>query len=260
MDEIVKVDNQGYDAYEEMLLRRDRLRKEAHIYQGLYIKEFGDLMIAVFERKIACIRLKKTISYCQTAVNRGQTIDQNAMQEYLRTEMQEYQRRLEEMIQENENVHNMGRVTEEEASKIKRLYRKLAKLLHPDICPKTDQIPELKTLWHRITVAYNANNLEELEEAGILAQRILEENNMNGIEIDIPDLSERMEKVGKEIENIKSTDPYRYKYLLQDVDAVKEKKQELEEELSEYGEYEKELQQVVSQLMESGVKFVWRMN
>lgn len=261
MDEIIKVKNEGYSEYEELLLRRDKLRKEAHIWQGQYMAEFGDLITELFEKKIECIKKKKMISFCQAAVNKGESVDQNALQEYLAKEMKDYNRELKEMIAENEAAHSMGQVSQATASKIKKLYHKLAKQLHPDINPKTNEIPELQNLWHMIVVSYNANDLEDLEEAEILVNKVLNDIGFDNIEIEIPDLSEKIAKVEDEILQIKSTNPYQYKYLLQDKEAVQTKKDELLKELKEYEDYEKELDQLMDQIIgNGGVSFTWQMN
>ena len=43
-----------------------------------------------FEMKIECIRKKKSIEFCQAFINRGESVDQDALQEYLRRELEEY--------------------------------------------------------------------------------------------------------------------------------------------------------------------------
>ncbi len=260
MGELIKVKNEEYSEYEELLLRRDQLRKEAHICQGLYMKEFGDLITTVFEKKISCIQKKKTISFCQAAINRGESVNQDEMQAWIQREMAEYQARLDQMIAENEAAHNMGSVTQAELAKIKRLYHKLTKLLHPDINPKTDAIPELKELWHRVVVSYTGNDLKGLEEAEVLIKRALETNDFANMEIEIPNLAEKIKEIREEIQQIKETDPYQYKFLLEDEDLVREKKEALEAELKEYENYEAELDQIMKGLITSGVSFTWRMN
>ena len=66
--------------YETLLFVSDKLRKEAYAWKNRYLAEFGDLITAVFEQKIACIKKKKSISFCQMAVNRGKPVDQADLQ------------------------------------------------------------------------------------------------------------------------------------------------------------------------------------
>ena len=260
MDEIIKSTDNRYSEYETLLFVRDKLRKEAYAWKNRYLAEFGDLITAVFEQKIACIKKKKTISFCQMAVNRGKPVDQAELQNYLSQEMKEYNRKLSEMIQENEIAHSGEIISEETAAKIKKLYYRLAKQIHPDMNPKTNEIPELKELWQRIVVSYRANDLEELEEAEILVNKFLVDHHLDGNEIKIQDIDTKIEKLKEQIQKIKETNPYQYRFLLQDQEAVQNKKRELQKELEEYRVYEQELDQLLEQMMKNGVSFLWRMN
>ncbi len=260
MNEIVKVKNKDYGEYEELLLRRDHLRKEAYLLQMEYIRVFGDLITDVFKKKIDCICKKKTISFCQAALNRGNTVDRDAMQAWIDSEMKEYNEQLARMIQENEAAHGGRDISKGELAKIKHLYHKLAKLLHPDINPQTEDIPELKRLWQMIVVSYKTNSLKDLQEAEILVKRALEANDITELEIEIPNIREKIEELQEEIYRILETEPYQYKYLLADANAVREKKDSLAAELKEYIEYEQELDKVLNSLLASGVSITWRMN
>lgn len=126
--------------------------------------------------------------------------------------------------------------------------------------PKTNEIPELKELWQRIVVSYRANDLEELEEAEILVNKFLVDHHLDGNEIKIQDIDTKIEKLKEQIQKIKETNPYQYRFLLQDQEAVQNKKWELQKELEEYRVYEQELDQLLEQMMKNGVSFLWRMN
>ena len=126
--------------------------------------------------------------------------------------------------------------------------------------PKTNEIPELKELWQRIVVSYRANDLEELEEAEILVNKFLVDHHLDGNEIKIQDIDTKIEKLKEQIQKIKETNPYLYRFLLQDQEAVQNKKRELQKELEEYRVYEQELDQLLEQMMKNGVSFLWRMN
>lgn len=126
--------------------------------------------------------------------------------------------------------------------------------------PKTNEIPELKELWQRIVVSYRANDLEELEEAEILVNKFLVDHHLDGNEIKIQDIDTKIEKLKEQIQKIKETNPYQYRFLLQDQEVVQNKKRELQKELEEYRVYEQELDQLLEQMMKNGVSFLWRMN
>lgn len=250
--DLVRVGKGDYSRYEELLLRRDQLRKEASLLQKQYLREFGDMLTAIFQKKIDCIRKKKMIGYCQMSMNRGESVDAAAMHAFLDKEMMSYQNTLNQMIADNQAVQHVVTITAEVVSKIKRLYHKLAKQLHPDINPETGKIPELSSLWQMVVTAYNANDLEELEEAEALVQQALKTLGIGRVEIELPDIEEKIEKVKNDILKIKTTDPYQYRYLLEDKAAVENKKLSLQKELDEYSGYEQELDQYIERLMKKG--------
>ncbi len=189
MDEIIKIKNEGYNEYEKLVIEYDNVRKEALQWKITYTKEFGNLIVSVFSQKITCIKKKKIISYCQAEINKGNTIDRDEMLSQINDEMQEYNRQLIQMISENEEAGSSRNISTSAAAKIKKIYHRLAKMLHPDINPKTDEIPVLKKLWHMIVVSYNANNLNDLEAAEVLVKRELEEIGWENMVIEISDLN-----------------------------------------------------------------------
>ena len=135
----VRAENTSYAQYEELLLERDRLAKEAGQIWTVYVQTFGQLMTDIFEEKVACIRQKKLIAHYQTAANRGEPIDAEALEKKLEQEMASYQAELRRLIKEHKACMEAGISTTYEVERAKTLYRRLAKLLHPDIRPETDR-------------------------------------------------------------------------------------------------------------------------
>lgn len=249
---IIRVKSTGYTGYEDLLIRRDKLRKEARNIELAYMAEFGDLVTAIFKLQIECIQKKKIIAYCQIAINKGNIINIDDMNAKISLEMQDYYRQLSEMVAKNEIARTGKVLSGKEMAEIKKLYHKLAKLIHPDINPKTNEIPELLELWQRIVIAYNNNCLEELKEAEVMATKILNENGVTDLEIEIPDLNDKISKVKDEIDKIKSTNPYLYKFILQDTESISSKHEELKGELEKYQSYDNELAQVVDMMTNGG--------
>lgn len=257
--EIIKVRNADYARYEELLLKRDSLRKEAYIAHGMYVKEFGDLILEVFEKQVACIRKKKQIAYYQRAINRGEAINQMEIDALLAKEMADYQRQLDEKIAENDAAKSMTEISELDVLKIRKIYRRIAKQLHPDINPMTGKTPKLMELWNAVQTAYRCNSLEDMEQLELLTSSALKRLGMGEMEIEVPDISQKIHDVEEEISRILSTDPYQYKFLLEDADAVKEKKKDLEEQKRSWTQYEQELDDITESLLKSGVKIIWAM-
>ena len=246
MDDLIFVKNSDYSEYETLLLRRDKLRKEAFEYDREFIRLFGDKILEVFKIKLLCIRKKKEIYYCQTLLNHGETLEPEKLEEFIKQELKDYNKQLEAMIKDNNAAKNTHSVSELDLLEIKKIYRKLAKLIHPDINPKTAEKPELLDLWNRIVIAYDCNNLNDIKELEVLVSQVLESLNIGKIEIEIPDIKEKIIEVEAEIQKIRETDPYLYKYLLEDSEAIKEKNKSLDKEYASYKDYEAQLEELLN--------------
>lgn len=258
--EIIKVEDSRYDIYEELLIQRDTLKKEANAVFALYINRFGELMTAVFRKKIDCISRKKAIAFCAAYANRSQPVDYNALNEFIQTSTKEYREQLAQMIEDNENCKELEVVPEAVALQVKQIYRRIAKQLHPDINPVTCSDPEFMDLWMRIDIAYRCNDLKEMKELEVLAARAVEQAGCGTIVIDIPDIDEKIEDVKAEIEKITTTDPYMLKFLLDDEDACEEKEKILKAELAEYEKYDEELKCILKKYVKNGVVITWEMS
>lgn len=258
MSEIIRKHSVSYARYEELISRRDELKKQAFQFHKEYVREFGDLILSVFEKKIACIRKKKTIEYCTAALNRGQDVDQSLLQMFLKKEMEEFESQFRDMQNERESAIKARNITEKELLFIKRIYHRLVKKIHPDINPAITSSHVLMDLWQRVSSCYACNDLKGLEELEVLVVQALESADLEDLEI--PNIDVRIAELEEEIKNILETDPYQYKFLLDDPQAVKEKKEDLEAELATYEDYGKELDKALEDVLGKGVRITWQMN
>lgn len=257
--ELIQVRDEKMEEYESLLLERDQIRKEAEQIWVKYILEFGPLINERYEAMIECIKRKKIIAYYQTAINHGKKVDSVAMQEYIRQEMAEYQKRLQSMMEELKDYQNANVTSVYDQKRSKELYRRLAKLLHPDMYPETDRKEEFKELWERTLDAYRCNDVKELSELEVLVRKVLADAGMEHLELDVPDIEEKIEELKEEIEGIKHGIPYIYRELLEDDEEAKKTKQELKEDLLRYQNYKEELDQIIEALEEEeGLS--WQMN
>ncbi len=244
--------------YQQLLLERDALRKEAGLYQAGYIHEFGELMTEAFAKKIEVIRRKKEIAYCQKKINHGETVDSRQMDAYIDSVMKEYQDSLNDLTTARDAAKEMRPLPEAECLRIKKIYHDLAKRMHPDIRPELAGDEQVQELWNRIVVAYQSNDLKGLEELAVLANAAIEGRGLDGF-VTVPGIGKRMDELVDEIEKIRSTDPYQYRYLLDDPEAVQAKREEYEKEIREYESYSAELKKVMDDLFGQGVTFTFHL-
>ena len=257
MNEIQRAGNTIYDRYEELLLEKAALRKECFLTEREYTRVFGGDLLMLYRLQIECVRKKKTIEFCQRAVNRGEDPDEAALQAFIMKETEDLQENFRRLAAEYESARNVGEITEADLMKIRKIYRHLAKLLHPDLHPQTAESEDLMEFWNQIVVAYACNDLRALEELDVLVAVALTDEFGNEWKSDIPDLEERIKTLEDEIELIKSKDPYQYKFLLDDPGAVLEKKNDLQEQMHSYREYSRKLDQILEDILPEGMIILW---
>ncbi len=264
MTDLMAVDNgfrERFEEYEELLCKRDQLNKEAASILIAYTKEFGDMITGNFELKIDCIKKKKMIAFCQKQINCGKGIDADLMNTLIEQEMKIYYHELQDMLIKNKLAKDAKNVSEFRVQRAKKIYRRLAKMLHPDINGKTAENMELMELWDRISYAYQISDVDDLEDLEILVRKALEELGEDSFEIAYTDIEDRIERITRQINEILTTEPYIYMDLLCNEEKKAEKKKELEAEREEYQQYLKELTETLDKMIqEGGVKITWEMN
>ncbi len=261
MDEMLRIKEDSYELYEELLLQRDNLEREAASIRICYLQEFGDLITDSFRLKVECIKKKKIISYCQQAINKGEKIDVQAIEETISKEMDIYYSELAKILSEYDDARNAETVSAGEANRAKKIYRRIAKRIHPDTFPLTMKNERLQELWERTVAAYHALDSDELEDIEALINKYLKDVGEIYLVMYIPDIEERLARLEKEIIEITTTEPYIFAELLDDEVAVEEKKCELIEEIHEYEKYTEELSNILSNLLaKGGASITWKMD
>jgi predicted transcriptional regulator len=245
-NDVIRERDSRYEEYESLLSRRDALRKEGEAFRMEYLRVFGDLINEIFRTKIECISKKKQIAWCRARVNRGEALNRSEMNHYIEAVMAEYNEQLEEMVNQTSAAKTGSVISFSDLRKIKEIYRHLAKLIHPDRRPDLAEDETIRDLWNRIVTAYTYNHLASLEELQFLTENYLASLSDSAFEFEIPDLDEKFQKLREETEAILTSLPYTYRFILEDEEERKERKQELEDELKSYTEYAKQLDEVLS--------------
>ncbi len=238
--------------YEDLIFKKEQFMKDGASYRIAYIKEFGELTAEVFKAKLECIRLKKTIAFCQMALNAGKKINVDAMTKSIEDEMLVYKAELQSILSENEEACKCKHSDRFDFTYAKKIYRRLAKKLHPDINKMTEKDVRLEELWNEIMIAYHMNNTERLEELEVLVNAILKELGESALEIDYTDLEDRIKALEVKIGLIISDTPYTYGEFLMDEEKVQAKKDAMNKELKEYQDYAVELEEILAELLMAG--------
>lgn len=249
MNDMTDVTGPLYEEYEQLIIERDQARKEAGSIWTEYLRTFGKLMTDSFQLKIECIRKKKTISHIMQMVNIGKTVNLVDINKAVQTEMETYEKQLEELLKASSNSLKAKISTEYTVRKVKQIYRRIANMIHPDVYPEAQNDETIRNLWKRTQEAYHANDLKSMEELYVLVQKAVKGMTIPLVSYTPDQLKKKIEDLKKEIETIKTTDPYAYKDLLNDDFMIDSKTRELNEEIRSYKNYLKELDESLNTLL-----------
>jgi len=164
--------------------------------------------------------------------------------------MSEYTLELKHMQNYYRTINNREFLSNHGANKVKKLYYKLVRLIHPDMCSEEISNDELiKDYWQYIQEAYQNNDLFRLEDLELLVLGRLSELGIEVEEKEIVNLELKMDKVKKEIKEIKTTKPYTYKKLLENKEETLRKRKELKNERQNYQLYSDELDKILNEFV-----------
>ena len=144
--------------------------------------------------------------------------------------------------------------------KLKALYRKIVKRLHPDVHPNPTE--REKELLNQASEAYQRGDLEALERiwdelSGADAPEEQFADTPEGIEKLkelLIRLKDRLTSLEKEIRQIRSEYPYTLRSFLQDEQAVEQKRRRLKTQLEKTREMDRQLAEYIEQLQKH-IKF-----
>lgn len=244
--ELIKVTDSIQERYEKLVWKKMEYQKKALSYQITYQKNFGDFLLENYKLQILVIELKKKIAFCQRKVNQGKKIILEELKAYISEEMALYQEELEQFIKEINSSKLAKKINSSEAQAIKKLYRNIAKSLHPDLHPEFEGNDYLKTLWLETLSAYERNDLESLEEVAVIMNQFFANHEIHPIPLDLAHLEEKCMAIEKEIITIMNTNPYLYKKIVEDDQEMEKHRQEFKREKKGLEEYREQLELTLS--------------
>lgn len=246
--------------FECLLLQRDKFLREAQAIKIAYMKEFGDILVENFQTKIECIRKKKILAYCQKQINCGRNINIQEIESNVEEEMISYKTELEELSTIRNEAQTAQSASSDDLERAKKLYRDIAKRIHPDVFEGITENEELYNLWQRAVDAYHELNPEKLIEIDFQIDCVLKKMNKPVDMRKFDDIDERIERIEYEISRIVNSTPYNYEVFLKNKKTIKDKRAEIKNETYEYQQYLDELSEKISSLLEGKViSYIWKM-
>lgn len=135
---------------------------------ALYMVKIGQQQFDLMQRQLDFKQLKRKVELAVGQLNHNQRIDWKKIDNQLDTEFVAENERifLETKRIEQANYYFTHLHTVEDTMEIRRLYRQLAKMLHPDVNPNISQMQI--SLWYAVKEAYDQGNLDSLRSLEII--------------------------------------------------------------------------------------------
>lgn len=252
--EIVPEEDGLLREYEKLFQKKQRILQECTQLRIRFMKLFGSLQVERFELQVQTIRQRKEIALYVQAYNRGEAPDSEVIEAVLDETMESYRSELDQLIAQNAAVGKAVPVTEEKKLKVRRIYRELVHLMHPDLHPDLENNETVKDLWNQLNTAYQVMDLETMEEIRVEVVAVLSGLPDAGVLPSVDRLKERIQKLKTDIDAIQSRDPYRYKEWIYDGELVSEKSDELKEQINELKDYSTQLTDNLARLISAREK------
>ncbi len=206
--------------------------------QALYATQIGKYEVELLELKIQLKSLKKKIQLAHQQINLGNYPDFEEIEliisEMIKNAYAEINEAKSKVVFGKAVLSNLG--SPEESMEMRKIYRNIAKSLHPDVNP--DLTEEQKEVWHFFHAAYKSGDLDKLKALEIVYTDVIKSASESKKEFSEEDILLQitmmkngileLESQKKELEN---DFPFNIADKIRDEDWIIEKQEVLKQEI-----------------------------
>ena len=227
----------------------DQILQQKPYWEAKYTEAFGVLEQQCYAAFVRSSELRRRIALARAYMNHGAEPDAEAIDEQIAQEFKEYEEMLRQMEEERvraAQILGAKEMSDEDTKRFKHLYRQLAKKLHPDLHP--EQTAEMKKLWQRAMDAYALGDLARLEIlAAIVESKCADDVDiaagdgknvtasvLEELRTALAETEKRIRKCLTVLERLEQEHPFKHRALLENPQAVDERKTELKHQIAYY--------------------------
>jgi uncharacterized metal-binding protein/gas vesicle protein len=223
--------------------RADLVCHQAVALKAEYIMKIGRLEYELFKLECNIARARRKIDMIQACINLQVPIDEEHIEKQLDKEYEDYIEKLKQMASDIDvanYLEDCEKLTTEETVELKKTYRAIVKLIHPDVNDNLSE--EQKALWNRVTDAYETGNIEMLKVLYELAldneaientENMDDKNEIDILKTKVEFLQNKIKDLLIDIEKIKKAFPFNIVDFLEDEEQIRNKQEELHKSIKE---------------------------
>jgi len=223
-----------------------------------YALKIGCWEVALLEAELACKKAKRSLALARARVNDGLDVEPDEVAKVIDDELTQWTSHVKAALANQsqllQRLAGQRTLTPAEARRLKRLWRTLAKRLHPDLHPGDD--PERDVLFSIATEAYRDGNLALLQSLEVstrgfegrdddLAGRTTDELHL---ELELLQAEENV--AAERVEEAKASATYQLGEQLQDAEWVTSKVMGLKASIAAFDESRREYDRRYRELLE----------
>lgn len=216
----------------ELLEKLAELRTHARAsLETLYDKNFGRLECRLLRLQTSNAARQRRNELLVERLNRGEPVDAAALavaEAVVAAELAAWWAEVEHCEREvRRNLDRLGQpeLSAPEVRKLKSTYRRLARLLHPDLAGA--QLPESRRFWEETQRAYSNGDLPHLEAVLALVERNApvppERDSLAELRRDRERLAALVREQERRLADLRTEAPFRYELLLRDPEWTRTK-------------------------------------
>jgi hypothetical protein len=244
------------DAYIKLLNDKDvMLNFTKPQLESLYISKIGVLQIEILKLQLEIKALKRQIEMAQAEINQNKVPDFNQIEAIIADQLLEAQ--MEIMIKTYEldaaKQFLSHLASPEKKVDIRKIFRRLAKALHPDVNP--DLSLTKKEIWNKVLWAYEHGDVEQLKALEIIYAKDISEsenakNEMSENELELLNhtLSEGIKVLEQQIAELNHSFPFSLREQVLNEEWVNSERSKLQLQIQELEKYVVELKEKYTQI------------
>lgn len=249
----------GLPELRRLLMKIDQLRKQISQIETAWLRRFGNLKVSQLECSVQIVRLRKEIAWIIARQNAGIPVDEQALEEDMERLMSGYVQEMETLCDQVDASRQARPISEAEERRIRRLYRQIARAVHPDLHPELADRADVRELWNQALAAYECNDAVLLENTALEISACLEKGGFLQLDLSEEQIGRRIEKARRQLDALQEDPAFGLQKILNDAKAVKETAEALEKVTAEYKVRIEQLEEEKNRLLKEEEP-IWPMN